>query len=168
MVFKLQLKSTALVLCVLVLSDQILEGLSFRDSEGGEGDDDYEGESTHPRRGGKAGKKGKDNPIGLPNGGKLPKAGGAIGNIVGTGVQTIKKGTMSGLAQALDDRFIQVDTLGNPHGGVPEDVIGLVRLCASRVLRSLYNSLSFHSLSIKNLIESHFVDGNYWPYHRIR
>jgi hypothetical protein len=37
---------------------------------------------------------------------------------------------LSGLTRAIDDRDAQLDTLGDPHGGLPDDVTSLVKYCA--------------------------------------
>jgi hypothetical protein len=37
---------------------------------------------------------------------------------------------LSGLTRAIDDRNAQLDTLGDPHGGLPDDVASLVKYCA--------------------------------------
>jgi len=100
------------------------------------------GDGSGGGKGGKAGAKGSGLDIadnGLPNGGKLSAAGGALGNIIGTGSQTIKKGSLSGLARALDDRMIQIDNWGNPYGGMPEDVLGHFKFCAQFVYSGLYS-----------------------------
>ena len=110
-------KSYAFIICVLVLSDHILGGLS----------------QEPPQE--RAAKKGEinfdQNEYGFVNRGRFPGAGGPLGNIIGTGNSiTLKKGRLSGLAKALDDRFILIDRFGNPYGGLPEDMLGHIRFCA--------------------------------------
>ncbi|CAG2181501.1 unnamed protein product, partial [Oppiella nova] len=110
------------------------------EGEGGGGDEDGGGGGGKSKGKGKKKKNkkgGKDsNEVGLP---KYAAAGGAIGGIVGTGSQTIKKGAMSGIARALDDRFATMDLLGNPHMGVPEDMIGHIRMCAQFIYGGIHN-----------------------------
>lgn len=68
---------------------------------------------------------------GLANRGRFSPAGGPLGNIIGTGRSvTQRKGKMSGLAKALDNRLSQIDRFGNPYGGMPEDMLGHIRFCA--------------------------------------
>ena len=73
---------------------------------------------------------------GLANRGRMPAAGGPLGRIAGTGKSILatmtgqRKGRMSGLAKALDNRLSQIDRFGNPYGGMPEDMLGHIRFCA--------------------------------------
>lgn len=108
--------------------------------EDGEGDGKGEGKGGKGPKGGKGGpgstkagvsEKGTFDtlPNGLPNR-ALPKAGGPIGKISGTGSQRIRKNTMSGLARTLDDRIMQIDRYGDQFKGMPEDALGHVLYCA--------------------------------------
>ena len=112
-------KNFALIISILVFYDHILGGVAQDDTV----------EARAPA------KKGDINfdtgKYGMVNRGRFPGAGGPIGNIIGTGKSiTIKKGRMSGLAKAIDDRAITVDRFGSPHGGMPEDMLGHIRFCA--------------------------------------
>ncbi|XP_054153822.1 uncharacterized protein LOC128952444 [Oppia nitens] len=108
MAFKQQLKRLSLLFSALLLIDQFIIG------------------STDP------------NELGLQNNGNFDQSGGPIGSIVGTGTQTIRKGTLSGLARALDDRLSQVDYFGNPHLSMPEDLPGHILFCTQLIYSGLY------------------------------
>jgi hypothetical protein len=144
-------KSDVLIICILVFCDQIVGGLTKYQSkvkrrsktqtktttsksvkqkvvakDGTQDEDEVKSRSADN------GEVNLElNKYGIPMRGRFPGAGGPIGNIVGTGQSiTIKKGTLSGLAKLIDDRFIQIDRFGNPFGGLPEDMLGHVRFCA--------------------------------------
>ncbi|CAG2173265.1 unnamed protein product, partial [Oppiella nova] len=76
--------------------------------------------------------------LGIPNDGIFKKAGKKIGHIIGTGSQVISKWEMSGLAQALDDRFAMIDRLDEPYSGVPMDLGGHVLSCAEFIYSGTY------------------------------